>query len=117
MNRKRPAFRLYLRLPLVACLVALCGAPSIAAATVACAVTASAGDARTDRVPLYADPDAASQVIRDIAVGDLVFYPDASLAPSDAPGWVWVRHDVSQTGIWQSGEYGWLKRAHIEMCG
>ena len=77
---------------------------SSAQATVACSVLASAGGVESAR--LYSDPDAASEILRDIPLDDLVLYPDVERAPQQIEGWVWVRHDITQEAIWQAGLYG-----------
>ncbi len=84
-------------------------------ATVGCEVVAL--DAKSASARLHRLPDATSNVLRAIAVGDIVFYPDADLAPQQAEGWVWVRHDITQQDIWQSGIYGWMMNETIAACG
>jgi len=68
-------------------------------------------------VNLYSDPDDTSKVLRKIPLGDLVLYPQEDLAPTQAEGWVWVRHDLHQEAIWQSGIYGWVLVENISDCG
>lgn len=94
--------------------ICLCLA-SPAFATVGCSVLSTT--IGQDSVTLYSDPDDMSIVVREIPVGDLVLYPEADLAPAKADGWVWVRHDLTQLEIWQSGEFGWMKIENISECG
>lgn len=82
---------------------------SPALATVGCSVSAGA--------KLYSDPDNTSKILREIPPSDLVLYPDEDLAPAKANGWVWVRHDLTQEAIWQSGIYGWMMVENISDCG
>ncbi len=84
-------------------------------ATIACSVLNN--EAGSDNVALFSSPDTASEILREIPVGDLVFYPDVSLAPARVDGWAWVRHDMSQTAIWQNGEYGWVAARNLSDCG
>ena len=69
---------------------------SAAHATVACKVISSTAGAKNAN--LYSDPD-------DV------------LAPIHADGWIWVRHDITQEDIWQSGIYGWMKPENTTDCG
>jgi len=88
---------------------------SPALATVGCSVSSEAIASKS--VSLYSDPVDTSKVIREIPLGDIVLYPQADLAPAQADGWVWVRHDISQEEIWQSGVYGWVMVENISDCG
>lgn len=88
---------------------------SAAHATVACKVISSTAGAKNAN--LYSDPDDVSEIIREIPLGDLVRYPDDDLAPIHADGWIWVRHDITQENIWQSGIYGWMKPENTTDCG
>ena len=94
--------------------VAFCVAPISASATVACSVS---GDAADGGAGLYRSADPAAKVIRTVPAGDLVFLPDESLAPALAEGWAWIRHDVTQSDIWNSGDYGWMKSESLAECG
>ncbi|MGR3616253.1 MAG: hypothetical protein ACU0BB_09440 [Paracoccaceae bacterium] len=91
------------------------GLTTSAMATVAC--TATAKDPGTQSIPLYALPDAASDVIRNVPVGDLMLYPQQELAPQQSEDWIWVRHDISQEDIWQGGEFGWVRPDNLTICG
>lgn len=71
----------------------------------------------TQSIPLYALPDAASDVIRNVPVGDLMLYPQQELAPQQSEDWIWVRHDISQEDIWQGGEFGWVRPDNLTICG
>lgn len=88
---------------------------SVAQATIGCAVTSNA--AGTENANLYFEPDDASGITREIPLGDLVQYPQQDLAPAQADGWVWVRHDITQEILWQSGIYGWMRVENISDCG
>lgn len=92
---------------------------SPAFATVGCSVSsASASTSATLKsVKLYSSPEDGSKVIREIPVGDIVLYPGEDLAPSQADGWAWVRHDFGQLDIWQSGKFGWMAVENISDCG
>ncbi|UOA26683.1 hypothetical protein [Pseudosulfitobacter sp. DSM 107133] len=86
-----------------------------AQASIGCSVVS--GDKGAQSVSMYANPEDTAQNLHDIPLGDIVLYPQADLAPAKADGWVWVRHDINQTDIWQSGTYGWLKAENITDCG
>lgn len=88
---------------------------SAAQATVGCAVVSDEVEAKS--VKLYEAPDDGSAPLREVPLGDLVLYPDTELAPMQAQGWVWVRHDITQQAIWQSGIYGWMRVENIADCG
>lgn len=88
---------------------------SAAQATIGCAVVANAVGAES--ASLYSDPDDASEILRKIPPGDIVQSAQADLAPAQAEGWIWVRHDITQETIWQSGIYGWMKAENISDCG
>lgn len=88
---------------------------SVANATIGCAVTTNA--AGTESANLYFDPDDASGIMRVIPLGDIVQYPEQDLAPTQADGWVWVRHDITQETLWQSGIFGWMRVENITDCG
>ncbi|WP_170476490.1 hypothetical protein [Ruegeria arenilitoris] len=96
-------------------LVFLCSTPLAAGATVACTVSSNA--AAVEVIDLFAFPVATSEVLRKIPVGDLVLFPDQSLAPAQAEGWTWVRHDKTQANIWQSGTFGWIAANSLTECG
>ena len=74
-------------------------------------------EAGAESVNLYESPGDASRIIREIPLGDIVQYIDPSLGPIKAEGWVWVRHDITQDTIWQSGEFGWMKVDNTVDCG
>ena len=97
---------------LLSALFLLTAAPP-AQATIACTVVSGDGAA----VALLAEPGAVADKIRDIPVGDLVVYPQEDLAPDKVAGWVWVQHDETQTAIWQTGAFGWLRAENIQDCG
>ena len=82
-------------------------------ATVGC----SASSSQSESVTLYSGPGETGTIIREIPLGDIVLLPDEDLAPAQADGWVWVRHDETQDAIWQSGVFGWLKAEAISDCG
>ncbi|MEQ9693431.1 hypothetical protein [Shimia sp. SDUM112013] len=86
-----------------------------AEASVACTVLNNSVTETT--VTLYAAPDAAAAPLRQVPSGDLVLYPQADLAPKQAAGWAWVRHDKTQRDIWQSGLYGWMPLENLTDCG
>lgn len=88
---------------------------SPAFATVGCSV--SSASATLESVKLYSSPEDGSEVIREIPVGDIVLYPSEDLAPAQADGWAWVRHDFGQLDIWQSGKFGWMAVENISDCG
>jgi len=88
---------------------------SAAHATIGCSVISGVDGAVS--VHLYQDPDTGSEVLREIPLSDLVLYPQEEFAPTQAEGWVWVRHDITQESIWQSGIYGWLRIENILDCG
>ena len=90
-------------------------AASPAGATVGCSVVSALAGASV--VPLFAAPDATSQVLEDVPTGSIVFYPQDDLAPERLEGWVWVRYDATQEAIWQSGVYGWMTAESIADCG
>lgn len=102
----------------VYCAVGVCvflTVTSAAHATIGCAVVSSQADA--DSVNLHSDPDDSSEILRKIPLDDIVLYPQSELAPAQADGWVWVRHDINQDAIWQKGIYGWLSVENISDCG
>lgn len=86
-----------------------------AVATVGCSATSNEATVKT--VKLFSDPNDTADVLREIPLGDIVMLPDEGLAPSNREGWVWVRHDISQQAIWQSGVYGWVMAETISDCG
>lgn len=88
---------------------------SAAHATIACSAIAVETSAKSAR--LYFEPDETSPVMRDVPLNDLVMYPDTDLAPTQAEGWAWVRHDISQADVWQDGLYGWMKLEDMSECG
>lgn len=88
---------------------------SAAHATIGCSAVSNVAGAAG--VNLYHGPDDASGIMREIPLGDIVQYPQADLAPTQAEGWVWVRHDITQEVIWQSGIYGWMRIENISDCG
>lgn len=85
-----------------------------ALATVACSVVPEVG---AEAVPMYSAPEMTSDIVRAVPIGDLVLYPQAELAPEQAVGWAWVRHDPTQDDIWQSGDYGWIPEEQLDLCG
>ena len=85
-----------------------------AKASVACSVLATDGE---KAAKLYLTPALESPLLREVPMGDLVLYPQADLAPSQADGWAWVRHDPSQKDIWQSGDFGWIPEDRLTDCG
>ncbi|MFD2204605.1 hypothetical protein [Kiloniella antarctica] len=89
---------------------------SPAHATVGCMVKSNTAGAESAN--LYNAPDNTSETIREIPQGDIVLYPAQELAPVQTNDWVWVRHDITQEEIWNSGIYGWMKPENIsENCG
>ena len=88
---------------------------SDAQATIACTVSSTAKNAKG--AGLLEAPDETALILRWIPSGDLVFFPDQSLAPINTEGWAWVRHDETQTDIWQSGEFGWIDADNLTDCG
>ena len=88
---------------------------STAQATVACSVVSDAENITS--VSLFSEPDDASTRLRDMPLGDLVEYPQEELAPTQAEGWAWVRHDITQDVIWQTGMFGWIRIENIADCG
>jgi hypothetical protein len=89
---------------------------SAANATIGCAVTSSVVGAESAN--LYHGPDDASGIIREIPLGDIVQYPAQELAPVQVDDWIWVRHDITQEVIWNSGIYGWMRPENIsDFCG
>ncbi len=84
-------------------------------ATVGCSV--SSGSTGSENVKLYSEPDGASKVLRKIPLGDIVLYPEEEEAPAQAEGWIWIRHDLHQEGIWQSGIFGWVLVENLSDCG
>lgn len=104
-----------MRLTILTTACAILGASHAAQATIGCQVVAL--DAKDASARLYQRPDDGSEVLRRVTLGDIVFYPDDSLAPDRVQGWAWVRHDISQEDIWQSGIYGWMRVETIDTCG
>ncbi len=100
---------------LVASIIALLAFTTSAQATVGCTIVSQIVGATT--ASLYQDPDDTSQILREIPLGDIVRYPDTDFAPSQAESWLWVRHDITQESIWQSGIYGWIKEENASICG
>lgn len=88
---------------------------STAQATVACSVVSDTDD--TNPIGLFSDPDPTAPRLREIPLGDLVEYPQEELAPTQAEGWAWVRHDITQDVIWQTGLFGWIQTSNIADCG
>lgn len=88
---------------------------STAQATIACSIVSHAQNKTS--VSLFLEPDGTSVAIREVPVGDLVVYPQEELAPAQAEGWVWVRHDMTQETIWQTGMFGWVRSENIANCG
>lgn len=89
---------------------------SAAHATVGCTITSRV--AGIENVNLYYDPNDASEVKREIPLGDIVQYPAQDLAPVQADDWVWVRYDPTQEIIWNSGIYGSMRPENIsDFCG
>lgn len=84
-------------------------------ATIGCQVVAL--DAKDASAGLYQAPDGSAPILSRIPLGDIVFYPDNDLAPRQAQGWVWVRHDSTQQDIWNNGVYGWMRVETIDICG
>lgn len=103
----------YLRL--AACVIGLVALASAAQATVACAVVSSVSGARG--ADMVSEPGEGSDVIREIPLGDLVLFPQQDLSPTEAEGWVWVQHDITQEDIWQSGIFGWMREENLSDCG
>jgi len=85
-----------------------------ARASVACSVLAADGD---QTAKLYVTPSLEAPLLREVPLDDLVLYPHADLAPTQAAGWAWVRHDLTQRDIWQSGDYGWVPEDLLADCG
>ncbi|MEJ8473446.1 hypothetical protein [Roseibium algae] len=83
--------------------------------TIACSIISNVQGAES--IGLYRLADETSGIIRKIPLGDLVEYPAEDLAPTQAEGWAWVRHDINQDVIWQTGVYGWMKIESISDCG
>ena len=85
-----------------------------AQASVACSVLAADED---QVAKLYEAPSLEAPLLREVPLDDLVLLPQADLAPIQAAGWVWVRHDPTQQDIWQSGDYGWVPEGLLADCG
>jgi hypothetical protein len=100
---------------LVANILVFIALATSAHATVGCTIVSQTVGATT--APLFQDPDETSDILRDIPLGDIVRYPDSDFAPSQAEGWLWVRHDITQESIWQSGIFGWTKEENTSICG
>ena len=88
---------------------------STAPATVGCTVVSD--QAGAESANLYTAPDETSEIVREVPTGDIVEYPDEDLAPAQAEGWAWVRHDATQETIWQTGDFGWMRIENISECG
>lgn len=101
--------------PLAWAAAALFLAASPAQATVACSAVAL--DAKSAGIPLFAAPSETAATLGQVPTGDLLLYPDPALAPNEAEGWAWVRHDPTQEDIWQSGQYGWVRTGNLADCG
>lgn len=91
------------------------GLATPAFATVGCTVTSPTD--QTAPAALYSKPQSTAPILRTISPGDIVFLPQADLAPAQKDGWAWVRHDATQQDIWQSGIYGWLPATALSECG
>jgi len=84
-----------------------------------CSTQASLGcfvetdDPAVTSVNLYETPDIAANVLREVSLGDVVQYPDQDEAPSQSEGWVWVRHEITQTAMWPAGIEGWMKSDNL----
>ena len=100
---------------LTICSVLFAALASGAQATIACTVSSTTKNGKG--AGLFETPDEAAFILRLIPEGDLVFFPDQSLAPINTEGWAWVRHDETQTDIWQSGEVGWIDADNLTDCG
>jgi hypothetical protein len=99
-------------------IVGLCfawAAGSAAHATIACQIVVDPKGVGV--APLFVDAVETAEVIRNLPADDLVFYVDEDLAPRKVEDWFWVRHDVTQEDIWQSGEFGWVRSENIGDCG
>lgn len=85
-----------------------------AQASVACSVLVADG---AQAAKLYEAPSLEAPLLREVPLDDLVVFPQADLAPTQAAGWAWVRHDPTQQDIWQSGDYGWVPEDLLADCG
>ena len=84
-------------------------------ATVGCTVIS--GEKGAAGVSLFAKPSDKAEVLHEIPLGDIVRWPDEDFAPTQAEGWAWVMHDITQETIWQNGTPGWLRVENMTLCG
>ena len=85
------------------------------AATTGCDIIAS--ETAEGGAPLYPEPDAATQPLRVIPLGDIVHWPQEELAPGKADCWEWVGHTAHQRSLGGDATYGWVRADRLGICG